>query len=140
MCRAHTPASLLSGSFTWVSVSISGGEFPAPSTTDGLQDLPYHNTDGYKPYLQLGDDLIMMGRPASGYRNPKRLGQATQHLYVNVEDVDKHFDRARKTGATILEQPAHRRVIRLAVGPNIRAPYFRNPNALAKHLHARDKV
>jgi uncharacterized glyoxalase superfamily protein PhnB len=55
--------------------------------------------------MQLGDDLIMMGRPASGYRNPKRLGQATQHLYVNVEDVDKHFERARKAGATILEDP-----------------------------------
>jgi len=56
--------------------------------------------------MQLGDDLVMMGRPPSGYRNPKRLGQATQHLYVNVEDVDRHFERARKAGATILEAPA----------------------------------
>lgn len=56
--------------------------------------------------MQLGDDLIMMGRPGSGYRNPKRLGQATQSLYINVEDVDKHFARARKAGATILEEPA----------------------------------
>jgi PhnB protein len=56
--------------------------------------------------MQLGEDLIMMGAPGSGYRNPKRLGQATQNLYVNVEDVDKHFDRAKKAGATILEEPA----------------------------------
>lgn len=56
--------------------------------------------------MQLGDDLIMMGCPPSGYRNPKRLGQATQSLYINVEDVDKHFERARKAGATILEEPA----------------------------------
>jgi PhnB protein len=56
--------------------------------------------------MRLGDDLIMMGCPGSRYRNPKRLGQATQSLYVNVEDVDKHFDRARKAGANIIEEPA----------------------------------
>lgn len=55
--------------------------------------------------MKLGDDLVMMGCPPAGYRNPKRLGQATQSLYVNVEDVDKHFARARKAGAKILEEP-----------------------------------
>ena len=38
----------------------------------------------------------MMGRPACGYRNPKRLGQATQRLYVNVEDVGKHFELSQR--------------------------------------------
>ena len=56
--------------------------------------------------MQHGDDLIMMGCPGSGYRNPKRLGQATQNLYVNVEAVDKHFERAKRAGATILQEPA----------------------------------
>ena len=56
--------------------------------------------------MQLGDDLIMMGYPGSKYRNPKRLGQSTQSLYINVEDVDKHCARARKAGATIIEEPA----------------------------------
>ena len=56
--------------------------------------------------MKLGDDVIMMGCPGSGYRNPKRLGQATQSLYVNVEDVDKHFERARKAGAIIIDEPA----------------------------------
>ena len=56
--------------------------------------------------MKLGDDVIMMGCPGSGYRNPKRLGQATQSLYVNVDDVDKHFERARKAGATIIDKPA----------------------------------
>ena len=56
--------------------------------------------------MKLGDDVIMMGCPGSGYRNPKQLGQATQHLYVNVKSVDKHFDRAKKAGAAILEEPA----------------------------------
>jgi uncharacterized glyoxalase superfamily protein PhnB len=34
------------------------------------------------------------------------LGQSTQSLYVNVENVDKHFARAKKAAATILEEPA----------------------------------
>jgi PhnB protein len=55
--------------------------------------------------MKLGDDLVMMGYPGPNYRNPKRLGQATQHLYVNVSDVDKHFQRAQKAGAKILEEP-----------------------------------
>jgi uncharacterized glyoxalase superfamily protein PhnB len=55
--------------------------------------------------MTLGDDLVMMGCPPAGYRNPKRLGQATQALYISVEDVDKHFARAQKAGAKILEEP-----------------------------------
>jgi uncharacterized glyoxalase superfamily protein PhnB len=55
--------------------------------------------------MQLGEGLIMMGYPGPKYKNPKRLGQATQSLYVNVDDVDEHFARARKAGARILEEP-----------------------------------
>ena len=55
--------------------------------------------------MKLGDDLIMMGCPGSTYKNPKRLGQTTQSLYINVDNVDKHFERARKAGAKILEEP-----------------------------------
>ena len=55
--------------------------------------------------MQLGDDLIMMGYPGPKYRNPKRLGQATQNLYINVDDVDAHCERARKAGALIIEEP-----------------------------------
>lgn len=53
--------------------------------------------------MQLGKDLVMMGRPPAGYRNPKRLGQTTQSLLVTVPNVDAHFERAVKTGATVLE-------------------------------------
>jgi uncharacterized glyoxalase superfamily protein PhnB len=56
--------------------------------------------------MKFDDDLVMMGRPPSGYRNPKKLGQSTQSLYINVDDVDKHFQRAKKAGAHILEAPA----------------------------------
>jgi uncharacterized glyoxalase superfamily protein PhnB len=55
--------------------------------------------------MKFGDALIMMGRPPSGYRNPKRLGQATQCLYINVKGVARHFQRARKAGASITEEP-----------------------------------
>ncbi len=64
--------------------------------------------------MKLGEDLVMMGYPGPKYRNPKKLGQATQCLYVNVNDVDKHFEQAKKAGAKILEDPkdtfySHRR-------------------------------
>ncbi|MEJ2133063.1 MAG: VOC family protein [Gammaproteobacteria bacterium] len=54
--------------------------------------------------MKLGDDVVLMGRPGSGYRNPKQLGQATQSLYIDVDDVDKRFERAKKAGAEILEE------------------------------------
>lgn len=55
--------------------------------------------------MKLGDDVVMMGRPGADYRNPKQLKQATQSLYVDVDDVDECFERARKAGAQILEEP-----------------------------------
>jgi PhnB protein len=55
--------------------------------------------------MKLGDDLIMMGYPGPRYRNPKKLGEATQMLYVKVNDADKHFERAKKASAKILEEP-----------------------------------
>src|SRR5437867_2741708 len=55
--------------------------------------------------MKLDRGLIMMGCPGSAYRNPKRLGQTTQCLYINVRGIDKHFQRARKAGAAILEEP-----------------------------------
>lgn len=55
--------------------------------------------------MKLGDAMIMMGYPGTKYKNPKRLGQATQSLYINVDNIDKHFERARKAGAKIIEKP-----------------------------------
>jgi PhnB protein len=67
--------------------------------TSGPDGKPNHAA------MKLGDDLIMMGYPGPKYKNPKRLGRTTQCLYINVDDVDKHFERAKKAGATILEEP-----------------------------------
>ena len=36
-----------------------------------------------------------------------RLGHVTQNLYVYVPDVEKHFEHAKKTGASILSEPAN---------------------------------
>jgi uncharacterized glyoxalase superfamily protein PhnB len=57
--------------------------------------------------MKFGAGLVMMGRPdpKQKYKNPKRLGQATQSLYVIVDNVDRHFERAKKMGARILEEP-----------------------------------
>jgi uncharacterized glyoxalase superfamily protein PhnB len=55
--------------------------------------------------MTLGDGLVMMGCPGADYRNPKRLGQTTQSLYVYVDDVDAHCARAKKAGAKIIKEP-----------------------------------
>jgi PhnB protein len=55
--------------------------------------------------MKLGKDVVMMGYPGPKYKNPKRLKQATQSLYINVTNVDKHFERAKKAGAKILKEP-----------------------------------
>ena len=55
--------------------------------------------------MALDDGVIMMGHPGSDYRNPKRLGQTTQNIYVYVDDVEAHFQRAKAAGAKILEEP-----------------------------------
>jgi PhnB protein len=55
--------------------------------------------------MVLDDSIIMMGCPGPDYKNPKGLGQVTQSLYIRVDDVDKHFEQARKAGATILQEP-----------------------------------
>jgi uncharacterized glyoxalase superfamily protein PhnB len=71
--------------------------------------VPMRGPDGKIRHaaMRLGDAMIMMGRPPSGYRNPKRLGQATQSLYINVRGVDRHCERARKAGAVLLEEPTN---------------------------------
>jgi uncharacterized glyoxalase superfamily protein PhnB len=56
--------------------------------------------------MELGDGVIMMGCPGPQFMNPKRLGHVTQYLYVRVDDIDKHFERAVQAGAVVLEKPA----------------------------------
>jgi PhnB protein len=51
-------------------------------------------------------DPLMMGCPGPKYKNPKKLGNVTVLMYVDVDNVDKHFARAKKAGAKIIEKPA----------------------------------
>jgi uncharacterized glyoxalase superfamily protein PhnB len=55
--------------------------------------------------MELDDALIMLGHPGPEYRNPNHLSAATQCLYVRVNDVNDHFERAKKAGAKILHEP-----------------------------------
>lgn len=53
--------------------------------------------------------VVMLGEPGEGYKSPKSLGaKPTQSIYVYVDDVDAHCERARQGGATILEEPEDR--------------------------------
>jgi uncharacterized glyoxalase superfamily protein PhnB len=46
---------------------------------------------------------LYLGQPSEGYRNPSE-GSRTSLVYVLVDDVDAHHDRARDAGATITEE------------------------------------
>jgi uncharacterized glyoxalase superfamily protein PhnB len=103
------------------------------------QDKPIVGPDGKVNHaaMKFGEDSIMMGCPGSDYRNPKRLGQATQSLYINVPNVDEHFQRARAAGATNIEEPTntfygHRRYgaedLEGISGTSLRKPKNRNPS------------
>ena len=57
--------------------------------------------------LQLGTNVIMLGsvRPDDGMSSPQTLGTSTQALYVYVDDLDAHFERARSAEAEITSPP-----------------------------------
>ena len=71
------------------------------------EDLRYTGEAGYVNHaeMHLRDAHIFMGNPGEGYRNPKEQGGETIGLYVYVDDVDAHFERARAAGAEILRPP-----------------------------------
>jgi uncharacterized glyoxalase superfamily protein PhnB len=57
--------------------------------------------------LVLGTNVIMLGstRPGEGLASPQALGAATQALYVYVDNLDAHFERARSASAQIAGSP-----------------------------------
>lgn len=58
--------------------------------------------------MELGDGVIMLGYPGPDYQNPKQHGRVSQHLYVYVDGVDLHYERAESAGAVILVPPDNR--------------------------------
>ena len=55
--------------------------------------------------VQMKDGVIMLGTPPGDYKNPAKLGGKTQNVYVYVDDVDKHYARAKQAGAKIVREP-----------------------------------
>ena len=51
-----------------------------------------------------GGEHVDLGQPPSGYRNPRTIGR-TSLLYVLVDDVDAHHERAVQAGVEITEEP-----------------------------------
>jgi uncharacterized glyoxalase superfamily protein PhnB len=54
------------------------------------------------------DGVFMLGRPPAAlkFKNPRRIGHATQSLCVDVgRGLERHFARAKAAGANILEEP-----------------------------------
>lgn len=69
--------------------------------------LRYTGEEGYVNHaeMRLGDGKIYLGDPGDQYRNPKKVGHDTVGIYVLVDDVDRHFERAKEAGAEIVEEP-----------------------------------
>jgi uncharacterized glyoxalase superfamily protein PhnB len=69
--------------------------------------LRYTGEGGYVNHaeMQVGDGKVYLGDPGDEYRNPKNVGHETVGIYVLVDDVDGHFERAKAAGAEIHEEP-----------------------------------
>jgi uncharacterized glyoxalase superfamily protein PhnB len=55
--------------------------------------------------VQKGDGMVMLGTPPGDYKNPAKLGGKTQSIYVYVDDVDAHYERAKEARAKIVSEP-----------------------------------
>jgi len=54
--------------------------------------------------VHLGNAWIMVRAAREDGRSPAQIGSWTQSLTVFVEDVEKHFERAKAAGARIIEE------------------------------------
>jgi uncharacterized glyoxalase superfamily protein PhnB len=50
-----------------------------------------------------GGGRIYLGQPPSGFRNPSEAGR-TSSVYVLVDAVDDHYERAKRAGAEVIEE------------------------------------
>lgn len=62
--------------------------------------------DGVVGHAQLAvaDGAIMLGRQGGPFRKPQ-AAEVTQYVHVTVEEVDQHFEHAKRCGATIVQPP-----------------------------------
>jgi len=55
--------------------------------------------------LSIAECSVMLGAQGAVFR-PPRANEVTQYVVVHVEDVDRHFEQARRSGARILKSPS----------------------------------
>jgi uncharacterized glyoxalase superfamily protein PhnB len=70
--------------------------------------VPGDDGDVMHAELGVGGSVFMLGTAGGtdiGVQPPRRLGAATAGVYVVVEDVDAHCERARAAGAEIVREP-----------------------------------
>jgi len=85
----------VAGALEWLS-RVFGFEERAKETMRSPEGKVVHSA------MEHGEGVILMGCPGADYKCPKRLGHVTQNLYVYVDDVEQHYQRAKCAGATIL--------------------------------------
>ena len=57
--------------------------------------------------LKLGDGMIMVGTAGDndlGLKTPRELGAVNQGVYLIVDDIDSHYERAVSAGADVLRE------------------------------------
>jgi PhnB protein len=61
---------------------------------------------GVHAELDVGRDgaQVFLGSPGGDFRGPAKVGR-TSLVYVMVDDVDAHYERAKAAGAVIVEEP-----------------------------------
>ena len=55
--------------------------------------------------LDVGECSIMIGRHGGPFRAPQEPATVSAYVLVDVDDVDKHFARAKANGAQIVFEP-----------------------------------
>jgi uncharacterized glyoxalase superfamily protein PhnB len=68
----------------------------------------FDNPDGTVAHaeLRLGDDIVMVGTGAEGLQDvPDDFKAARVGVYLSVEDLDAHHERARDAGAKVTRKP-----------------------------------
>jgi uncharacterized glyoxalase superfamily protein PhnB len=75
----------------------------------GFETLARHdNPDGTVAHaeLRLGDDVVMVGTGAEGLQDvPDDFKAARVGVYLSVEDLEAHHERARDAGAKVTRKP-----------------------------------
>jgi uncharacterized glyoxalase superfamily protein PhnB len=93
----HLPYEDVATAIEWLARAFGFREQPGARITspDG----------GIHTSMRLGAGEIMLGRPGGhGAYSPKTLGTVSQLLSVYVEDVDRHYEQARRAGARIVAE------------------------------------